>query len=148
VAYEKNNWRTPDSLFSPLNDEFNFGMDAAASHGAGKVEVYIPPEVDSLATDWREYASLFGVEDRFVWLNPPFNQSAMDIVMVCDASVGTQWFYALQEAAAQVRFTVGRVGFIQPDTGEVADLNMRSQAVLVFSNTRTYKDKYVWFHLT
>lgn len=156
--YDKNCWRTPDSLFIPLHAEFNFGLDAAASHGANKCEVYIPPELDSLVTHWGEFAAMCGVAGRTVWLNPPFNpmtpwadralemhDAGLDIVMISNAATGTTWFRKLADRAAQVRFTTGRIAFVHPETGEPVDGNNMAQTVFVLSHTRRYSDRVVWF---
>lgn len=155
---DKNTWRTPDSLFGPLNEEFNFGLDASASHGAQKCPVYLSPDENALVTDWRQYAELFGVADRFVWINPPFtpmqpwsdrvlqmHAAGMDIVMLTNAATGTRWFRELAEEAAQIRFTTGRIAFIHPDTGVQMKGNNMAQSIFVFSHTRHYDQRVVWF---
>lgn len=158
MAYDKNKWRTPQSVFDKLNAEFNFGMDAAASDGAQKCPIYIPPEVDSLTTNWRDYAELFGVAGQPVWLNPPFNpmgvwadraiemfiEECMDVVIIGNSATDTKWFYNLQEISAQVRFTRGRIGFVHPETDEEMNDNNKGQAIFVLSHTRKYDERFIW----
>lgn len=158
---DKNCWRTPDDLFVPLNAEFNFGMDACASHGAEKCPVYIPPEVDALSVEWSSYVAVgeaCGVADSTVWINPPFNPmtpwvdkvleehaAGLDIVLLCNAATGTLWFRKLAEVAAQIRFTTGRVAFLHPETGEQMKGNNAAQCIFVLSHTRKYDERVVWF---
>ena len=67
--------------------------------------------------------------------------------MVSNAATGTAWFRRLVERAAQVRFTTGRIGFIHPGTGKAIDGNNQAQAVFVFSHSRKYKEKVIWFNV-
>ena len=55
-------WSTPDSIFLPLQDEFNFTVDLAASAANHKTPTFFSKEDSSLAQTWS------GVG----WLNPPF----------------------------------------------------------------------------
>ena len=155
---DKNCWRTPDDLFGPLHTEFNFGMDACASHGAEKCPVYIASEIDALALNWRAWMYACGVQRRTVWINPPFNPmtpwvdkvldehaAGLDIVLLCNAATGTMWFRKLAEVAAQIRFTTGRVAFLHPETGEQMKGNNAAQCIFVLSHTRTYDERVVWF---
>ena len=155
---DKNCWRTPGDLFGPLNTEFNFGMDACASHGAQTCPVYIDPETDALRTNWRDWMAFCGVQRRPVWINPPFNPmtpwvdkvleehaAGLDIVLLCNAATGTLWFRKLAEVAAQIRFTTGRVSFLHPETGEQMKGNNAAQAIFVLSHTRAYDERVVWF---
>lgn len=157
---DKNCWRTPDDLFGPLNAEFNFGLDACASHGAQKCSMYIPPEMDALVVDWGDFMIACGVTTTHhaVWINPPFNPmtpwvdkvleehaAGLDIVLLCNAATGTLWFRKLAEVAAQIRFTTGRVAFLHPETGEQMKGNNAAQAIFVLSHTRTYDERVVWF---
>lgn len=155
---DKNCWRTPDDLFGPLHAEFNFGLDACASHGAEKCPVYISPDEDALAQSWRHFVAACGVAGRTVWINPPFNPmtpwvdkvleehaAGLDIVLLCNAATGTLWFRKLAEVAAQIRFTTGRVAFLHPETGEQMKGNNAAQAIFVLSHTHTYDERVVWF---
>lgn len=158
AGYDKNCWRTPNSFFNRLDDEFHFGMDAAAADLAiSKCAVFIPPEVDALATDWKEYACLMGVSGSPVWINPPFNpmapwadkvlgefENGVEVVMLTNAATGTSWFRKLADKASQIRFTTGRIAFLHPVTGERVNGNTMAQAVFVFSHSVKYKEKVIW----
>lgn len=155
-AYDKNCWRTPDSLFQPLHQEFGFVLDAAASVGAEKCPLFIPPELDSLTTPWVDVAPA----GSQVWINPPFNPmqpwadkvlqeywSGMNVVMVANAATGTKWFRQLAEASSQIRFTTGRVSFLHPNTGEPVGGNNMAQAIFVLQHDRTYDERVIWFNV-
>lgn len=56
--------RTPRSLFDPLNEEFEFTLDVAASAENALTDRYYDLEVNGLAQSW-------GGER--VWCNPPYS---------------------------------------------------------------------------
>lgn len=55
--------RTPRSLFGPLNEEFGFTLDVAASRANALAEAFFDRESDGLTQPWS------GV----VWCNPPYS---------------------------------------------------------------------------
>lgn len=65
-------WRTPERLFEVLNEEFAFGLDAAASREDALCGMFLGPgsdlAEDALSVDWGLYA-----QGRAVWCNPPFS---------------------------------------------------------------------------
>jgi phage N-6-adenine-methyltransferase len=56
--------RTPRDLFDPLNEEFNFTLDAAASKENKLCSVYYDKRVSGLDNSWFTYN---------VWCNPPYS---------------------------------------------------------------------------
>ena len=60
---------TPDELFSPLNKEFNFILDAAATMRNTKCTLYISPAMDALSIPWVTKQARGSV-----WLNPPYSR--------------------------------------------------------------------------
>jgi len=60
----KQDWETPLDLFDPINDEFNFTLDAAASKDNTKVkDSFFTEDDDGMVKDWG---------NNTVWLNPPY----------------------------------------------------------------------------
>ena len=57
-----NEWATPDSIFCPLNDEFCFTLDVAATFDNRKCNRFFDKMSDGLHQPWS------GV----CWMNPPF----------------------------------------------------------------------------
>ena len=125
----KDTWATPDSVFTPLNEEFNFGLDAASLHSSKKVEKYLGPDHtdlrkrDALVLDW-------GVESggNPVWLNPPYSTKLQNafikkayetskegttVVALIPARTGSvRWHtYIHNQPNVEVRFTKGRISF-------------------------------------
>ena len=74
---EIDTWTTPRDFYNKLNNEFNFGLDAAALQSSTLVadNWYGPdhPDTtrqDALVRNWTEDA-----EGKMIWLNPPYGRS-------------------------------------------------------------------------
>lgn len=62
----KMDWRTPKDFFRELDQEFHFGLDAAASLENAKCERYFTQEMDGLSMPWGGYGTVF--------CNPPYGR--------------------------------------------------------------------------
>lgn len=107
-------WETPDSIFLPLNKEFGFTLDVAASESNHKCPRYLTEEDNALAKSW---------SGEICWLNPPYRQvgnwikkayqesrNGATIVCLVQARTNTNWWhdYCLR---GEVRFIRGRPKF-------------------------------------
>jgi len=107
-------WETPDAIFEPLNQEFRFTLDVAASKNNHKCQRYITEKDDALSKSWA---------GEVCWLNPPYRQVKLWIkkayiesqngaVVVClvQARTNTNWWhdYCMK---GEVRFIRGRPKF-------------------------------------
>lgn len=106
-------YETPDEIFLPLKEEFNFTLDVCANQENAKCESFFDEEADGLKQFWN------GV----CWMNPPFKdvkywikkayESSLNgttvVCLVC-AKTNTNWFheYCLK---GEVRFIKGRPKF-------------------------------------
>lgn len=118
--------RTPRSLFDPLNEEFGFTLDAAASRENALCKHYFTLEDNALSRQW------LGV----VWCNPPYSnlaawvekafwaiwrKEAATVVMLLPANRTEQaWWQDWIEmprrrGEVEVRFLRGRLRFDTPD---------------------------------
>ena len=116
----RQDWPTPRSLYDPLNAEFQFEWDLAASSENALAPRYYTKEQDGLKQPWS------GV----CWLNPPFGQQSakmvdwikrafdetqirddLTVVMLIPARTNTRWFHRYCMKAAEVRFICGRPRF-------------------------------------
>lgn len=116
-----NEWETPDEVFIPLNREFNFTLDAAATEYNAKVKPFISKESDAFAQRWS------GV----VWLNPPYGRGldkwmkkanderclGVTTVALIPARTNTRWFHRIVLPNAEVRFVEGRPKFGDANEG-------------------------------
>lgn len=66
VSSVKMDWRTPKDFFRELNQEFHFGLDAAATPENAKCARYFTPEMDGLSLTWSGYGAVF--------CNPPYGR--------------------------------------------------------------------------
>lgn len=62
----KMDWRTPKDFFRELDQEFHFGLDAAASPENAKCSCFFTPEMNGLSLPWSGYGSVF--------CNPPYGR--------------------------------------------------------------------------
>lgn len=121
-------WETPGYIFKPLNDEFHFALDAAASESNHKCERYISREQNALNPncDWVAQAGFL----NYIWLNPPYGrnigawmakakrtaQLGCPVVCLVHARTDTKWFHAYcykqHDVRVEMRFIKGRVKFV------------------------------------
>lgn len=112
---EKQDWRTPRSVFDPLHAEFSFTLDAAASADNSLLERYCCIEDDALTQSWA---------GERVWCNPPYGRGlgqwvakmaageAELVVGFIPARTDTRWFHDHVLNKAEVRYLKGRVRFV------------------------------------
>lgn len=109
----KQEWETPDSLFVPLNNEFQFTLDVAADENNTKCSAYFTEQDDGLSKDWH----------GICWMNPPYKdkkkwimkayeeaQKGATVVCLVPARTNTNWWhnYCMK---GEVRFIRGRPKF-------------------------------------
>jgi len=135
-------WRTPPALFTSLDAEFCFQLDAAAAPHNALCRKFITAEQNTLETPWADYLSIPG----YVWLNPPYsditpfvkkaaaesnNQIGTVMLVPADTSVG--WFKEAIQTASEVRFiTAGRLAFINPVTGKPVSGNNKGSMLIIW----------------
>lgn len=115
----RQDWPTPNTLFTPLDDEFHFTLDAAASSENTKVKAYFTEKEDGLIQPWGKH---------IVWLNPPYGSNRYSIknwikkaydasclgataVVLIPARTNTNWFHDYCLKFGEVRFIRGRPKF-------------------------------------
>lgn len=114
-------WKTPETVFRPLDEEFHFTLDAAASHENTQCELYLTEEgmYGQLGGGHREKLSKYnGLEYPWhlsyselespivVWCNPPYSswqkwvakaaaerQQGATVVMLLPARTDTKAFH-------------------------------------------------------
>ncbi|MBT1783114.1 phage N-6-adenine-methyltransferase [Enterobacter hormaechei subsp. xiangfangensis] len=135
-------WRTPPAIFSALDAEFCFQLDAAAAPHNALCRKFITAEQNTLETPWADYLNVPG----YVWLNPPYSdimpfvkkaavESANQIgtVMLVPADTSVGWFKEAIQTASEVRFiTAGRLAFINPVTGKPVSGNNKGSLLLIW----------------
>lgn len=112
----RDDWETPPEIFGPLDEEFRFRVDLAASPGNAKCA--------SFHTRQNPHPHEYRGGGPF-WLNPPYSHVAVfmhlaanlgarsTVVCLVPARTDTAWWHDyVMEAANEVRLVRGRVRFI------------------------------------
>lgn len=118
----RDSWRTPPWLFDALKQEFEFGLDAAASPENALCADYFTRDDNALEQSWSEVA-----DGHAVFCNPPYSRGSKEkfiqkaieekskgvkSVFVVPALPSEGWFPWGE--ASEVRFITGRVNFVHP----------------------------------
>jgi phage N-6-adenine-methyltransferase len=118
----KQDWETPDWLFSEMNSWYDFQFDLAASKKNAKCDKYFTQADDALEQDWTYLGRC--------WLNPPYGgnsdnrlsrwvQKAYEsakwptcmVVMLMPARTNTSWWHDYCMKAGTIWFIKGRPKF-------------------------------------
>ena len=145
----RQDWPTPRYLYDPLNEEFRFEWDLAASAENALAPRFYAKEQDGLKQKW----------DGVCWLNPPFGQKTakmvdwikkawtdtqtsetLTVVMLIPARTNTRWFHQYRMKAAEVRFICGR-----PKFGDATHGLPQPLVLVVFR--KSSETKFGSFHL-
>lgn len=126
IVLPKDLWGTPAYLYEGLNEEFDFGLDAAANAGNCKCFFHIDEKRDAFKTLWW---SNHGVRNN-VFCNPPYSQSAgglinwvergyeqsqelmITVVMVVPGDTSTKYRSLAMRYGSEIRDLAHRVKFI------------------------------------
>ena len=114
---DRMDWETPTDLFSRLDNEFHFTLDAASSETNHKCSKYYTAGNSAFDHEW-------GGET--VFCNPPYGKAISEwvrkcsmeasrkgtiVVMLLPARTDTRWFQQFILNRAEVRFLKGRLRF-------------------------------------
>ena len=136
---EKNSWSTDPRVFYALHDEFNFDLDAAASHNNHKCECYISKEEGSLAIDWSTLS-------KSVWVNPPYGRGMISAFMqkaieqkgkgvtsvfLVPATMEAGWLPINKVSEIRI-ITGGRLSFYHPITNKPVAGNTKGSMIVIF----------------
>lgn len=114
-------WGTPQWLFTELDAEFGFILDACATDANAKCGCYFTPEQDGLSRDWGGLGP--------IWMNPPYARSELPrwlekasiesqhttVVGLIPAWTSTKyWHEFVMLHASEIRFVAGRLKFVGP----------------------------------
>lgn len=141
---QKNAWGTDPIFFEAVNKEFNFALDAAASHSNRKCEWYLTKEDNALEVDWS-----IGLESRGmrpVWVNPPYGRGyiksfmekaveqknkGVTTVLLVPATLDARWLPVNNINEIRI-ITGGRLNFIHPLTGKKINGNTKGSMLVIF----------------
>jgi site-specific DNA-methyltransferase (adenine-specific) len=66
IRSDRDDWGTPEWVFTPLHAEFGFTLDACAVPENAKCPRYYTPADDGISQDWGH---------ETVWMNPPYGRT-------------------------------------------------------------------------
>lgn len=115
LTSERLDWETPQPFFDLVDGEFGFTLDAAASDGNAKCDLYYNELMNGLEQPWT------GV----VWCNPPYGrdigkwvekgyreaQRGATVVMLIPARTETRYWHDYVMQAEEIRLLRGRLVF-------------------------------------
>lgn len=119
---KKEEFGTPQKLFSELNKEFHFVLDVAASSWNYKISRYFDKSNDGLKQDWKRNAGggnifmnpPYGRQLKF-WIKKSFtewNKGGITIVGLLPADISdTSYFWEYILYKAEIRYIKGRLKF-------------------------------------
>ncbi len=112
---------TPQDFFDALDEEFHFGLDAAATEKSAKCPVYFTPESDGLKQSWDIGGAVFcnppyGREIG-KWVRKAYEESmkGLTVVLLIPARTDTAYFHEYIYGKAEIRFIRGRLHFTDED---------------------------------
>lgn len=138
-------WRTPDVIFKPLHDRFNFTIDLAADKENTLLPKFFGEEEDSLKQNWEGHTG---------WCNPPYGrqipkwtkkclntkvQPGNAIVILLPARPDTSWWHDVKDNCITV-FLRRRIPFTEPSKQETVGAPFPSM-LLVFLNEQDLNGK-------
>lgn len=135
-------WETPDSLFLPLQKEFNIKIDVCASEKNAKCKRYIDRKTNSLSVRWGPDTC---------WMNPPYGRGiekwvrraheeslkGVTVVALLPARTDTTWFHNYIHGKHEVRFIKGRIKFVDAKSSAP----FPSMIVIFKANKETIKSR-------
>lgn len=109
----RQDWETPEEIFNPLNQEFNFTTDVCASPENTKCDFFYSEADNALHLKWQGVCWMnppFGSQGR--WVRKAYEESKKGITVVCllPARTNTSWWhdYCMK---GEIRFIRGRPKF-------------------------------------
>lgn len=134
-------WRTPPEIFEPLNWEFGFRLDAAASAENALCPLYITKEMDAFKVPWApgpvfcNPPSKRGESRLIDWIKrgqeQAQNQMVTVVMLVRSATGSLAWQRIVFPYASEIRFIEGRINYLLPN-GQRSDPAGFDSAVVIF----------------
>jgi phage N-6-adenine-methyltransferase len=143
---DKMDWATPQPLFDRLDAEFGFTLDACATCWTAKCQAYFTPEDDALSREWHGRVFMNPPYGRAIerWVRKAYEESQVR----CEVVVGlipvrsdARWWHGWVMKASEIRFTVGRVGYLDPSNGVRGRANITFGSAIVVWDSRRSGDQ-------
>ncbi|MEY0709343.1 phage N-6-adenine-methyltransferase [Providencia huaxiensis] len=134
----RDRWQTPLPLFTALDAEFGFYLDAAADRNNALCTHYLTEKDNSLNCDWESYGAIFcnpPYSEIQPWINKAAEQckkQLQPIVMLIPSDTSVGWFKSALETADEVRLIIGRISFIKAETDKTKNGNTKGSMLLIW----------------
>ncbi|NHB94862.1 phage N-6-adenine-methyltransferase, partial [Photorhabdus cinerea] len=135
----RDKWQTPIEIFTALDLEFGFYLDAAADAQNTLCSHYLTERDNALECDWESYGS--------IWCNPPYSKitpwikkaaiecrkQLQSVVMLVPADTSVGWFKLAMNSVDEIRLiTGGRISFINAGNGKPVNGNNKGSLLLIW----------------
>jgi site-specific DNA-methyltransferase (adenine-specific) len=144
---ERDNARTPPSLFKMLDDRFHFALDAACSRENCLCfrGIFGDEDYDAIDHDWFKLS-----DGQPIYVNPPYSRGNIDrfikkayseslkgatVVMLLPSDTSTRYFHNYCMKASEIIFLQPRVHFNRPDGTSFKTSPKFGSMVVVFKQT-------------
>jgi site-specific DNA-methyltransferase (adenine-specific) len=113
----KDDWTTPDDLFSKINDKYGpFYLDPAADNKNAKCPIWFTEAQNGLAVDWYIFGSVFvnpPYSNLKAWIKKSYDeaQKGCRVVMLIPARTDTIAFHEYVMKARKIELIKGRIKF-------------------------------------
>ena len=100
----KQTWKTPEALYSALNEEFHFDFDPCPTK----------PTFDGLTCEWGQSNFVNPpYKDILVWIQKAITEwkKRKTVVMLVFSRTDTRWWHEYAMQATETRFVRGRIRF-------------------------------------
>jgi len=111
----RQDYETPESIFNPLNEEFNFDLDVCATSENAKCKKYFTTENNGLTQKWTGTCWMNPpFKDVGLWVRKAYEESGKGTTIVCliASRTNTNWWHQYVMKADEIRFIKGRPKFV------------------------------------
>jgi len=119
-------WETPESIFKPLQEEFNIVLDVCATDQNKKCDAYLDRKLNGLTSEWLIVGETGKPSKGACWMNPPYGREVgawvrkahaeslkgITTVALLPARTDTKWFHEYIYGKTEIRFFKGRIRFV------------------------------------
>lgn len=146
----KDHWETPDKIFTILNREFKFTLDAAASDTNHKCQNYFTKENNGLIQDWQGHTIFVNppYSEKNKWIEKAFEESKKPkttVVMLLPVNASTKIWHKYIMQADEIRFVKGRINF-EINGDKIGDSPNFASCIVVFNTNLRRFPKLSSFH--
>lgn len=138
---EKDFWKTPNGLYEPINNVFNFTLDPCCEIETPKCSKFFTLAADGLKQDWSK---------DVVFMNPPYSRGNIDkwvekayleslkgsvVVALLPVSASAKWWHNWVIQKSNIVYIQGRVTFIDAESSAPF-----SSVLAIFNSDRKFRN--------